>query len=607
MREAAKIRNIAIIAHVDHGKTTLVDGLLKQSHTFRDNQAEMSQTTILDSGDLERERGITISAKTTAVEYDGIKINIIDTPGHADFSGEVERTLGMADGVILVVDAQEGPMPQTRFVLTRALALGLKPVVVINKIDKTDARIAEVEEELGNLFLDLAVTDAQLEYPTYYAVGRDGRSFPTVPVDKTEPGDLVPIFEAIINHIPAPSAQAEMPFQMQVTSLDWDSYQGKYCVGRILRGAVKPGEQVVLIDREGAVTKAKVDKVFVSVGLNRVEVDMAGAGEIVQLTGIADGRIGDTLTDPSNPDKLPSIEIEQPTLQVAMGPNTSPFAGTEGNKTTSRQIAARLQKELETNVSLRVEEQGTTFLVSGRGELHLSVLIETLRREGFELEVGKPTVVIKEEDGVKMEPVEELIIEVPEEHLGAVNSELGRVRAVPMGITPTSKGTTRLVFRLPTRSMLGLRTTLLTATKGTVIMNSLLIGYEPAGTPLPQLRNGVLISAETGNAITYSLKVVEERGTAFVGPGTKVYEGMVIGLNRRGDDMEINVCKEKKLTNVRSSSTDMTTQLTPYIQMSLEEALDFIELDELLEVTPKNLRLRKRYLTNVERKRHRNG
>jgi len=513
----------------------------------------------------------------------------------------------MADGVILVVDAQEGPMPQTRFVLTRALALGLKPVVVINKIDKTDARIAEVEEELGNLFLDLAVTDAQLEYPTYYAVGRDGRSFPTVPVDKTEPGDLVPIFEAIINHIPAPSAQAEMPFQMQVTSLDWDSYQGKYCVGRILRGAVKPSDQVVLIDREGAISKARVDKVFVSVGLNRVEVDMAGAGEIVQLTGIADGRIGDTLTDPANPDKLPSIEIEQPTLQVAMGPNTSPFAGTEGNKTTSRQIAARLQKELETNVSLRVEEQGTTFLVSGRGELHLSVLIETLRREGFELEVGKPTVVIKEENGVRMEPVEELIIEVPEEHLGAVNSELGRVRAVPMGITPTSKGTTRLVFRLPTRSMLGLRTTLLTATKGTVIMNSLLIGYEPAGTPLPQLRNGVLISAETGNAITYSLKVVEERGTAFVGPGTKVYEGMVIGLNRRGDDMEINVCKEKKLTNVRSSSTDMTTQLTPYIQLSLEEALDFIELDELLEVTPKNLRLRKRYLTNVERKRHRNG
>ena len=607
MREAAKIRNIAIIAHVDHGKTTLVDGLLKQSHTFRDNQAEMSQTTILDSGDLERERGITISAKTTAVEYDGIKINIIDTPGHADFSGEVERTLGMADGVILVVDAQEGPMPQTRFVLTRALALGLKPVVVINKIDKTDARISEVEEELGNLFLDLAVSDEQLEYPTYYAVGRDGRSFPTVPVDKAEPGDLVTIFEAIINHIPAPKAEVEKPFQMQVTSLDWDSYQGKYCIGRVLRGCVKPGIQVVLIDRDGAQTKARVDKVFVSVGLNRVEVDIAGAGEIVLLTGIADGRIGDTLTDPSQPDQLPSIEIEQPTLQVAMGPNTSPFAGIEGSKTTSRQIAARLQKELETNVSLRVEEQGTTFLVSGRGELHLSVLIETLRREGFELEVGKPTVVIKEEDGVKMEPVEELIIEVPEEHLGAVNSELGRVRAVPVEITPTSKGTTRLIFHLPTRAMLGLRATLLTATKGTVIMNSLLIGYQPMGTLLPQLRNGVLISAEAGSAITYSLKVVEERGTAFVGPGTKVYEGMIIGLNRRGDDMEINVCKEKKLTNVRSSSTDMTTQLTPYTQLSLEEALDFIELDELLEVTPLNLRLRKRYLTNVERKRHRNS
>jgi GTP-binding protein len=350
-----------------------------------------------------------------------------------------------------------------------------------------------------------------------------------------------------------------------------------------------------------------VDKIFVSAGLNRVEVEEAGAGEIVQLTGVGNACIGDTLTDPDCPMALPAIAIEEPTLQVEIGPNTSPFAGSEGTKTTSRQIAARLAKELETNVSLRVQEKDTTFLVSGRGELHLSVLIETLRREGFELEVGKPTVVIKEKNGVKMEPVEELVVEAPEEYIGAVTSELGRVRAVASEITPTSKNVTRLVFRLPTRALLGLRTTLLTATKGTAVMNSLYIGHQPAGAPLPQLRNGVLISAETGTAVTYSLKVVEERGTAFIGPGTKVYEGMVIGLNRRGDDMEINVCKEKKLTNVRASCTDMTTQLTPFVSLSLEEALDFIENDELLEVTPKNLRLRKRYLTNVERKRHRNG
>jgi GTP-binding protein len=561
----------------------------------------------LDSGDLERERGITISAKTTAVEYDGHKINIIDTPGHADFSGEVERTLGMADGVILVVDAQEGPMPQTRFVLTRALALGLKPVVVINKVDKVDSRIAEVEEELGNLFLDLAVTDDQLEYPTYYAISREGKSFADASADFNAAGDLQPIFEAIIKHIPAPAAQADEPFQMQVTSLNWDSYQGKYAIGRILRGRVCGGDQIALINRDGAVSKARVDKIFVSAGLNRVEVEEAGAGEIVQLTGVANGSIGDTLTDPDCPMALPAIAIEEPTLQVEIGPNTAPFAGTEGTKTTSRQIAARLAKELETNVSLRVQEKDTTFLVSGRGELHLSVLIETLRREGFELEVGKPTVVIKEENGIKLEPVEELIVEAPAEYIGAVTSELGRVRAVAIEITPTSKNVTRLVFRLPTRALLGLRTTLLTATKGTAVMNSLFIGHQPAGASLPQLRNGVLISAETGAAVTYSLKVVEERGAAFIGPGTKVYEGMIIGLNRRGDDMEINVCKEKKLTNVRASCTDMTTQLTPFILLSLEEALDFIENDELLEVTPKNLRLRKRYLTNVERKRHRNG
>ena len=602
MHDAQHIRNIAIVAHVDHGKTTLVDGLLKQSKTFADHQAEMSQTTILDSGDLERERGITITAKTTAVEYQGTKINIIDTPGHADFSGEVERTLSMADGVILVVDAQEGPMPQTKFVLTRALKLGLTPIVVINKIDKRDQRVKEVEDEVGHLFLDLATSDDQLDYPTYYAIGRDGKSWTTMPADANEEADLTPVFEAIIEHIPAPKVEADKPFQMLVTSLAWDSYQGKYAIGRIQRGSVKAGDAITRIATDGVEHKAKVDKIFVSRGLERVEVATASAGEIAQLTGVADAHIGETLADAAEPVALPVMEIEAPTLQIALSPNTSPFAGKEGKFTTSRQIAARLQKELETNVSLRVEEQGTTFLVSGRGELHLSVLIETLRREGFELEVGRPTVVYKEEDGKKLEPIEELMVEVPEEFTGAVNAELGRRRAELKDMQPTTKGVTQLVFHLPTRALLGLRNLLLTATKGTVIMNSLLIGYEPVGAPLAKLRNGVLISAETGNAVIYSLKTVEERGTAFIGPGTKVYEGMIIGLNRRSDDMEINVCKEKKLTNVRASSTDMTTQLTPFTELSLEEALDFIENDELLEVTPESLRMRKRFLKAGERK-----
>jgi len=604
-----KIRNVAIIAHVDHGKTTLVDGLLKQSHTFRENQAEMQQTAILDTGDLERERGITISAKTIAVNHDGYKINIIDTPGHADFSGEVERTLNMADGCLLIVDAQEGPMPQTKFVLTRALALGLKPVVVVNKIDKRDQRAKEVVEEVEHLFLDLAVSDDQLEFPVYYAIGRDGKSWDHLPTEAEveAEADLSPIFNAIINDIPAPKVDAEGPFQMLVTSLSWDTYQGKYAIGRVQRGSIKAGQQLAYIDRDGVVSAAKSDKLFVAQGLERTEVTEAAAGDIVWITGVAAAGIGGTVAAPEAPEALPVMEIEAPTLQIQIGPNTSPFAGKEGKSTTSRQIGGRLERELETNVGLRVQDRGTDFLVSGRGELHLSVLIETLRREGFELEVGRPQVVTKEEDGKTMEPVEELSVEVPEEYAGAVTSELGRRRAQMVNMEPTTKGTQRLVFNLPTRALLGLRNILLTATKGTAIVNSLLVGYEPMGAPLQQLRNGVLISAETGAATTYSLKTVEERGIAYIGPATKVYEGMIIGLNRRGDDMEINVTKEKKLTNVRASSTDMTTQLTPYTELTLEEALDFIENDELLEVTPENLRMRKRYLTQVERKRHRNG
>lgn len=600
-----KIRNIAIIAHVDHGKTTLVDGLLKQSKSFRDNQAEMSQNLIMDSGDLEKERGITIRAKTTAVQYDGYKINIIDTPGHADFSGEVERILNMADGCLLIIDGQEGPMPQTKFVLSKALQIGLKPIVVINKIDKPDVRIENVIDETSNLFLDLAVSDDQLDFPIYYALGRDGKAYTEMPNDINEPGDLKPIFEAIIKHVPAPQVEISEPFQMLVTSLDWDNYQGKYAIGRINRGKLNSGDSLVLIQEGDHLKDVKADKLFVAQGLGREENQVVGAGDIVWITGIAEAQIGETLADPNKPEALPSMEIEAPTLQISIGPNTSPFAGQEGKYTTSRQIGDRLKKELETNVGLRVEERGTQFLVAGRGELHLSVLIETMRREGFELEIGRPQVVTKEEDGQVLEPIEELIIEVEEQYGGAVTSELGKRRAELVSMEPTAKGSSQMIYKIPTRAMLGLRGQLLTATKGTVILNSLLVGYDKLGAPLQKLRNGALISFETGVAITYSLKNLEDRGSAFVGPGAKVYTGMIIGLNRRSDDMEINICKEKKLTNVRASSTDMTTQLTPFTELSLEEALDFIEDDELLEVTPKNIRMRKKYLTENERKKNR--
>jgi GTP-binding protein len=602
------IRNVAIIAHVDHGKTTLVDGLLKQSHTFRDNQAEMQQSAILDTGDLERERGITISAKTIAINHNGYRINIIDTPGHADFSGEVERTLNLADGCLLIVDAQEGPMPQTKFVLTRALHLGLKPVVVINKIDKRDQRAEEVVAEIEHLFLDLAVSDDQLEFPVYYAIGRDGKSWDHLPspAEIEAPANLDAIFNAIIKDIPAPRVEADGPFQMLVTSLTWDTYQGKYAIGRIQRGSIQAGMPLAYIHRDGTVSNAKADKLFLAQGLERVEVTEAIAGDIVWITGVGAANIGGSLTDPATPEALPVMEIEAPTLEIQIGPNTSPYAGREGKFTTSRQIGERLERELETNVGLRVQDRGTNFLVAGRGELHLSVLIETLRREGFELEVGRPQVVTRLDDnGRTLEPVEELTIEVPEEHVGAVTSELGRRRAELKTMEPTTKATTRLIYKLPTRAMLGLRNILLTTTKGTAITASLLIGYEEQQPALPQLRNGVLISAETGIATTYSLVTVEERGTAFIGPQTKVYEGMIIGLNRRSEDMEINVTKEKKLTNVRASSTDMKTQLTPHTQLTLEECLDFIENDELLEVTPESLRMRKRYLKEFERRRHR--
>ncbi len=601
MNDASKIRNIAIIAHVDHGKTTLVDGLLKQSKTFRDNQAEMSQELIMDSGDQEHERGITITAKQTSIFYGDYKINIIDTPGHADFSGEVERTLNMADGVLLIVDAQEGPMPQTKFVLSKALELGLKPVVVMNKIDKPARRIDEVKDELDNLFLELATSDDQLHYPVYYAIGREGKAWTSVPETIEQHADLTPIFDAIVNDIPAPTV-AEGPLQMLVTSLQYDSFLGKYAIGRISRGTAKRGP-VTLIKRDGTQISSKIEKIFGYRGLAKEEITEAHAGDIVALVGIGDAHIGETIADKDNPEALPTIDIEAPTLSMYLGPNTSPMKGKEGEFTTSRQIGDRLKKELETNVSLRLEENGLGYTVSGRGELHLSVLIETMRREGFEFEVGRPQVVTIIEDGQEKEPVEELYIEVGPEFVGAVSQELGARRAEMRGQEQTSGGAARMDYILPTRALIGLRNTLLTQTKGTVIMNSLPHGYQLLGAKLPKVRNGVLIAFEAGTTTPYALQTAEARGEMLVGAGTQVYAGMIVGIYNRHDDLEINVCKAKHLTNMRSSSSDGTVQLTPYTEFSLEQCIDFIEDDELLEVTPKSLRLRKRELDPSLRKR----
>lgn len=603
MKTAEQIRNIAIIAHVDHGKTTMVDGLLKQSNTFRQNQAEMSQELIMDSGDQEHERGITITAKQTSIYHGDYKINIIDTPGHADFSGEVERTLNMADGVLLVVDAQEGPMPQTKFVLTKALELGLKPVVIVNKIDKPSRRIDEVNDEVADLFLELATTDDQLHYATYYAIGREGKAWSEVPANPAEHADLSPIFEAIINDIPAPKVDQTGALQLLVTSLQYDSFLGKYAIGRISRGVAKKGQAVALLKRDGTTISARIEKMFGYRGLSREEISEAAAGDIVALTGIASAHIGETIADKETPEALPVIDVEAPTLSMYLGPNTSPLKGKEGEFNTSRQIGDRLQKELETNVSLRVEDNGIGFTVSGRGELHLSVLIETMRREGFEFEVGRPQVVTIEEEGVVKEPIEELYIEVGQEFVGAVSQELGTRRAEMRGQEQTSSGTARMDYIIPTRALIGLRNILLTATKGTVIMNSLPHGYQPVGPKLQQSRNGALIAFEAGTTTPYALQAAEARGELYVGAGTTVYGGMIVGLNRRQEDLEINVCKAKHLTNMRSSSSDGVVQLTPYTDLSLEQCIDFIEDDELLEVTPKNLRLRKRHLDANERKR----
>ena len=593
------IRNVAIIAHVDHGKTTLVDGLLKQSHTFRDNQAEMQQTLIMDSMDQEHERGITITAKQTCVYYDGYKINIIDTPGHADFSGEVERTLNMADGVLLIVDAQEGPMPQTKFVLQKALELNLKPVVIINKIDKPAARIDEVKDEIESLFLELATDESQLFYPIYYAIAREGKAGKTTDLDN----DLHVIFESIINDIPAPSVDSDNESaQLLVAALAADNYLGKYCIGKISRGYLKKGQNVKILHSD-TVKNGKVEKIFSYRGLGKEEIEKAIAGDIVAVTGVAEANIGDTIATGDNPEALPTIELEAPTLSIYIGPNTSPLKGREGEFTTSRQIAERLEKELETNIALKIQPDGLGYKVSGRGELHLSVLIETMRREGYELEAGRPEVVYKEIDGVKCEPMEDLTIEVAPEFVGAVSQELGVRKAELVSQEMTTIGATRFIYKISTAALIGLRNNLLTATKGTVIMSSIPSGYKPVDSKYKPERNGALISFETGVSTAYALDAAQARGILYIPPQVPVYQGMIVGLSNKKDDLDINVCREKQLTNMRTHASDGAIQLTPYTQLSLEQCLDFLLDDELLEVTPQSLRLRKRQLDPVKRKR----
>ncbi|MCD8506719.1 translational GTPase TypA [Candidatus Woesebacteria bacterium] len=595
------IRNIAIIAHVDHGKTTLVDGMLKQTHTFRDNQAEMEQTTILDRNELERERGITILAKNTAVQYGDTKINIIDTPGHADFSGEVERVISMADGALLIVDAAEGPLPQTKFVLRQALKQKLSIIVVLNKIDRGDARPEEVLNETEELFLELAENEGDLAFPVLYAVARDGKVWNELPSDFNAEGSLEPLFQKIVEYIPAPQVESDKPFKMLVSTLDFDSYKGTYSIGKVTQGTVKPGKQLVQLAENEVISKHSVQQVFTSQGLERVEVQEAQPGDIVALTGIDPVKIGHTLADPQDPTGYPIISLSEPTMKIYIGPNTSPISAKEGEYYTARQLEARLEQEKQTNIGLRIETNpdGHGWLVAGRGELHLSVLIENLRREGYELEVGQPQVITLEKDGVTMEPAEEVSIEVESEHMGAVVEEMGRRRADMVNTAQPRPGLTRLTFHVASKNLLGLRSELLTRTRGTAIINSQFLEYRPLTPALEQFRNGAIIATESGQSTGYALESIEKRGETFIGPGEAVYEGMIIGMNRRQEDIDMNATKAKNLTNHRSANADILTTLKAPRRMTLEQCLDFIQSDELLEVTPLNLRLRKRHLSKL--------
>ncbi len=591
------IRNIAIIAHVDHGKTTLVDAMLKQSKVFRDNQ-KMGEC-IMDQNALEREKGITIMAKNTAVVYKGIKINIIDTPGHADFNGEVERVISMADGCLLLVDSVEGPMPQTRVVLQQALKNGLKPIVVINKIDRQNSRIDEVLRLTQDLFLELATSADQLDFPVLYASGKEG----TV---TTEPGgtgkDISPLFESILKTVPPPRIDSG-PFQMLVSNLDYDTHKGRIAIGRIWRGKVAAHDAVVLISADGKLSRYEINAVFTYFGLERREISEATAGEIVAVTGLKEAHISDTIASPDQPEALPRIEIGEPTVEMTFSVNTSPFAGREGRFSTTRQLRERLYRELETNLSLRVQDTDSpdTLLVKGRGELHLAILIETMRREGYEFEVSKPEAIIKVVDGKLMEPVEALTLDTREEYIGVLSEMLNKRQAQLTNLRHDGQDNVRLEFRIPTKGLIGFRSGFLTATRGEGIMNTSFIGYEVPRGDIVSTRNGTLVASEPGTAVTYGLANAQGRGLTFIDPGTAVYEGMIVGLNSRGQDISINVCKEKKKTNVRSSTSEITVRLTPPMKLSLEQAIDFITKDELVEVTPDNIRLRKKLLTQTQR------
>lgn len=587
------IKNIAIIAHVDHGKTTLVDAMLRQSGIFRENEAVAER--VMDSNDLEKERGITILAKNTAVNYNGIKINIVDTPGHADFGGEVERVLKMVDGVLLLVDAFEGAMPQTRFVLKKALQLNLKPIVVVNKIDRPEARPEEVVDEVLELFIELGADDDQLEFPVVYASSRDGFAVCDLGGERK---DLKPLFDVIIDKVPSPQGDLDGTLQLLVSNIDYDEYVGRIAIGRVERGSVKLGQPAIICKKEGNQLNARITKLYCYEGLKRIETLEAKLGEIVAVSGVGDVTIGDTICEVGAPDPLPFVAIDEPTLSMTFSVNNSPFAGREGTFVTSRHLRDRLFKELETNVSLRVEETDSAdaFVVSGRGELHLSILVETMRRQGYEFQVSKPTVINKEIDGELMEPVEYLMIDVPEDFMGTVMEKLGQRKSEMVNMTSANQGYMRLEFRIPARGLIGYRSELMTDTKGNGIMNHVFYGYEPYKGDIPTRSRGSLIAWEDGEAVTYGLYNAQERGTLFITPGTKVYEGMIVGENARYDDLVVNVCKKKHVTNMRASGSDEALRLTPPTILSLEQALEFIADDELVEMTPKSIRLRKKVL-----------
>lgn len=605
MPKYTDIRNVAVIAHVDHGKTTLVDALLKQTHTFRENQEEMKMDRIMDSNDLEREKGITILSKNTSVFYKETKINIIDTPGHADFGGEVERVLNMADGALLIVDAAEGPLSQTKFVLKRALDYHLKVILVINKIDRKDARVKEVLADTENLFLSLVDDPELLNFPVIYAIGRDGKTYSSMPVDFNLPGDTTPLFEAIVNHIPSSRKSVEKPFQMLVSSFEKNEYLGRLSLGRINQGIIRKGDYISLVKPDlKVIGNFRVEKLYVNEGMIKAETDLAESGDIAYISGIDQIEIGQTLTSPQFQVALPAIEVTEPTLKASFGPNTSVFAREESKYLTSRELKERLREEVDTNLGLRLEEDpndSIRVVVAGRGELHLAILIEKLRREGYAMEVGKPEVILKTVNNQVCEPFSELTILTSDEYVGTITAELGKRKARMIDMVTDQKGGVRMDYKMSERNALGLRSVLMTETRGSVSLNFLFLGYEPKEEIADRSRNGALIASESGKALSFGLDLAQKRGTTFVEPTEGVYEGQIVGLRPLEGDLEVNVCKGKQLTNMRSAGNDDAIILAPAVKYSIEEAIDFINNDELIDITPKNVRLRKRLLLKVDR------